>query len=397
MPRSSKIAFVCPRFSPGGTIGGAETLLRRLAECAAADGREVDFLTTCAQDHFSWSNAREPGIEKHENLNIHYFRVNEDRDISRFLTVQDAISNDGFFDEEDEELWMLNNVNSDELNQYLKTAGEKYDRIVMGPYLFGLIYYASLIHPQKTLLVPCLHDEPFAYLKIMRRMFESVRGFIFNSEPEADLARGIFAIDDKEQSVVGMGLDPFDVHPDSFRNKHGIESPYLIYCGRREPLKGTPLLCDYVNAYRRRTGRDLKLVLTGSGVVDAPSELEEHIIDLGFVSEEVKREALAGATAFVHPSVNESFGIVLLESWLARTPALVHAKSAVLRWQCEQSDGGLWFRTYPEFEEALNLLLDHTELRDAMGESGRRYVVDKYSWYDVGKRLLRALDGEDAV
>ena len=40
---------------------------------------------------------------------------------------------------------------------------------------------------------------------------------------------------------------------------------------------------------------------------------------------------MAGALAFCHPSVNESFGIVLLESWLARTPALVHAGSDVLQ------------------------------------------------------------------
>ena len=28
-----------------------------------------------------------------------------------------------------------------------------------------------------------------------------------------------------------------------------------MYSGRREPLKGTPLLCDYINAFRQRTAR----------------------------------------------------------------------------------------------------------------------------------------------
>src|SRR6056297_401935 len=98
-----KIAFVCPRYTPGGTIGGAETLLRRLAECAADAGCAVDFLTTCAEDHFTWENAREPGTESHGDLTVKYFPVNEDRNISQFLQVQESVSNNGFFDEADEE------------------------------------------------------------------------------------------------------------------------------------------------------------------------------------------------------------------------------------------------------------------------------------------------------
>lgn len=395
MSESTRIAFVCPRYTPAGTVGGAETLLRRLAECAVAAGRQVDFLTTCAEDHFTWANAREPAVEQHGGMTVKYFRVDEDRDIARFLDIQDSISNGGFFNAEDEEVWMRNNVNSSELYRYLENEGEKYDRIVAGPYLFGLIFYAALIHPEKTLLVPCLHDEAFAYLRIMHRLFTAVRGFMFNSEPEADLARSIFGISAKEQSVVGMGMDPFESDPSDFPRRHGLEAPYLIYSGRREPLKGTPLLCDYLDAYRKRSENDIKLVFTGRGRIDAPGDLEPHIIDLGFVSEEEKHSAMAGALAFVHPSVNESFGIVLLESWLARTPALVHARSAVLRWQCEQSNGGLWFETYPEFEEELSLLLEKPDLARGMGAAGQDYVRSKYSRESVRGRLLAALDGEE--
>ena len=40
--------------------------------------------------------------------------------------------------------------------------------------------------PQKTLMVPCLHDEPFAYVNIMKNAFNAVSGFMFNSVPEMD-------------------------------------------------------------------------------------------------------------------------------------------------------------------------------------------------------------------
>ncbi|MFH0954083.1 MAG: glycosyltransferase family 4 protein [Verrucomicrobiota bacterium] len=392
MSRAERIAFVCPRFSEKGTVGGAETLLKNLAEHAANAGRQVSFLTTCAENHFTWDNTRTPGRTRIGNLDVHYFPVDA-RDVSAFLRAQDAIDRRAGVTDEDEEAWIRNSVNSSALYQHLHEHGGEYDRLVMGPYLFGLTWFASQVHPEKTLLVPCLHDEPFAYLRIMRKMFQAVLGFMFNTEPERDLARRLYDIPEGACSVVGMGLDAFEADPKAFAARRGLTAPYVIYSGRREPLKGTPLLCDYLHAFRERTGIDLKLVFTGSGPIDAPPDLQPHVLDVGFVSEQEKHEAMAGAAAFIHPSVNESLGIVLLESWLARTPALAHAKSEVLRWQCRRSGAGLWFRYYPEFEEELLLVLNDRRLRQALGEAGRNYVLKEYSWPAVEKRLFTALDG----
>jgi glycosyltransferase involved in cell wall biosynthesis len=157
-------------------------------------------------------------------------------------------------------------------------------------------------------------------------------------------------------------------------------------------MKGTPLLLDYFDAFRARSGRDIKLVLTGSGPVDISPRIADFVLDTGFLDEKDKHDAMAGALAFCHPSVNESFGIVLLESWLARTPALVHAGSDVLKYQCRSSNGGMWFRSYPEFEEELLLLLTNTSLRNAIGNAGREYVMREYSWNAITPKLIAALD-----
>jgi glycosyltransferase involved in cell wall biosynthesis len=262
----------------------------------------------------------------------------------------------------------------------------------MGPYLFGLVYAASRIHPEKTLLIPCLHDEPFAYTSVMADMFRNVRGFLFNSEPEQALATRLYGLRPEQGAVVGMGLTPFEADGKSFITRHGITAPYVMYSGRREGGKGTPILTAYLQAFRQRTGRDIRLVCTGSGPIDAPPELQPFITDLGFVSEQEKHDAMAGAEVFIHPSTFESLGIVLLESFLAGTPALVHAGSEVLQWQCRKSRAGLWFRNYPEFEEALQILLRDEELRDAMGRFGRDYVISQYAWPAVEARFQKALD-----
>jgi len=386
------IAFVSPRFPEGPTVGGAETLLKQQALCLARNGLDVTFLTTCARDHFTWKNEVPPGTHDIDGLHVHLFPVNEDRDIGTFLNVQSAICKGRQVSIEEEALWLDNNVNSSTLVQHLQTEGDRYDAILIGPYLFGLTYHAAAIHPGKTLLVPCLHDEAFAALKRIGDMFQSVRGCLFNSTPERDLARRLYNLDDARMHVVGMGLDPFECDAGRTAAKHGISSPYLLYSGRREPLKGTPLLIDYFSAFRARTGEDVRLLLTGTGPINLSSAIAPYVLDLGFVSEQEKHDAMAGALAFCHPSVNESLGIVLLESWLAGTPTLVHAGSAVLQHHCKESNGGLWFRTYPEFEESLLLLIKNRKLRDAMGVAGREYVRHRYDWKPVGKRLIAALE-----
>lgn len=393
MTRAERIAVVCPRFAEQGTIGGAETLLRRLADRLAGSGRQVDVLTTCAQDHFTWTNSLPPGRESVGRLQVHYFPVDEDRDLERFLDVQDRISRGETVSDDDERAWIDHNVNSAALCAHLRDHGDAYDRILMGPYLFGLIWHAARVHPERTLLVPCLHDEPFARLRIMRELFGAVRGLLFNTVPEQALAVRLYGDAMERGRVVGMGLEPFEADPAAFARRHGLRRPYLLYSGRRETLKGTPLLTDFVDAFRRRTGRDVMLVFTGSGPIEAPPELLPHMLDVGFVSEQEKHEAMAGAAAFVHPSALESLGIVVLESWLAGTPCLVSAHSDVLRHQCRASGGGLWFRTYPEFEEELLLLLDQSALRDALGRAGREYVLREYSWDAVDRRLFAAVDG----
>jgi glycosyltransferase involved in cell wall biosynthesis len=392
MPEKKHLVFVSPRFAEGATVGGAETLLKAQAQRALSMGFKVTFLTTCARDHFSWRNELPPGERQIEGLNVRFFPVDEDRNVEAFLRVQAAISRKGNYSLEDEKTWLANSVNSRALCDHLRQQAGESDWIIIGPYLFGLSYFASQVRPEKTLLVPCLHDEGFAYARSFGKMFRGAAGILFNSEPEKDLALRLYGLNAQKCAVVGMGMEPFDVSPAEFAEKRNLHAPYIVFSGRREGGKGTPLLVDYFSLFRKRTGLDLKLVFTGSGPIDAPPEAGQHILDLGFVSEREKRAAMAGAVAFCHPSVNESFGIVLLEAWLAGTPALVHAQCAVNRYNCQKSNGGLWFAAYPEFEEALLLLARDRSLRDRMGRAGRDYVLREYDWKTIETKFSAALE-----
>lgn len=384
-----RIAFVCPRWPGEGAVGGAETLLKALAVRAAEGGADVTFLTTCAVSHHTWENARPAGDAELEGLHVKFFPVSP-RDAGRFAALNERIGRGGRLSADEEKAWWENGVRSEALSAHLREAD--YERVVAGPYLLSLTRDAVFAAGRERIrLVPCLHDEPFARLAGVGEMFRACGKCLFNASGEKELAVRLFGEDGARGEVVGMGMDDFAADPAGFRARHRIDAPFLIYCGRREPLKGTPLICDYLAAFRARTGRDLRMVFTGTGEIGCPAELAPFVTDLGFVDEREKHDAMAAALAFFHPSRLESFGIVLFESWLAGRPCLVRDQSPVLKAQCIASNGGLWFRNYAEFEESALLLLDKPETADALGAAGREFVLREYSWEAIGRKFRSAM------
>lgn len=387
-----RLAFVVPRYG-NDVVGGAETLARGLAEHLPKDTYNVEILTTCAKNHFTWENYYPESAENFNGVMVRRFRVNN-RDIEAFLSIQRKIE-EGIPTTLDEQLlWAKESVNSNNLYDYIWRKGRGYDYLIFLPYLFGTTFWGTQIYPEKSLLIPCLHNEVYSRLGIFRMVFEKVKGIIFNSEREGILARRLFSIENKAISVVGMGFD-YDLaagfDPGRFRKRFRVDGDYMLYFGRKEGGKNLPLLLDYFIRFKREGGIGLKLVIAGDGEVTIPQDMKGEVIDLGFLSEEDKMDAVAGAVFVCQPSVNESFSIVIMEAWLTGTPVLVHGDCDVTKWHIIESGGGLYFSDYYEFAEITGYLLRNPDMRKKMGELGKRYIRDKYSWPAVIKRFNEAL------
>ena len=135
--------------------------------------------------------------------------------------------------------------------------------------------------------------------------------------------------------------------------------------------------------------KNLKLVLIGEGRCSSTSP---DVIHLGHQSERTKRDCMAAAVALCQPSVHESLSYVVLESWLAGVPVLVHSDCAVTRKHVVKSGGGFHFDSIEIFRATIAALLSSPALRTRMGASGRRYVRAEYDWSDVLDRLENAFD-----
>lgn len=387
-PVPGSLAFVCPRYGLE-VLGGAETVVREMAERLSGRGFPVEVLTTCAIDHYTWENAYPPGVELVNGVVVHRFPIEKGNErIRRMLGEQIGVRPLSL---DQQEAWLNEGFRSAKLFHHLMQHHDRYHTIVLTPYMFWTTYACSQVAPHKSVLRPCLHDEAFARLEIYKPIFRDARGITFNSEPEAELARRLFDLPERWQ-VVGEGVEvPSAAEPARFCQKYGIEGDFLLYAGRREWGKNVDLLVEYFAHYLARSSRALQLVLIGRGNVVIPRAVRDHVVDLGFVSEEDKRDAFAAATVVCQPSLLESFSRLLMEAWLARTPVLTYGRCAVTAHHVRSSEGGLLYEDATEFEVALSLLLERPRLREQMAESGRNYVVANYMWDDVIERFAECI------
>ena len=387
-----KLAFVAPRY---GTqiVGGAETLIRDYATRLAAAGHYVEVLTTCARDHSTWVNHFPAGVSWESGVKVRRFPVSTRRDPSAVAHIQRTLDAGLSIDPASERVWVENTGESAQLLEAIAQVADKVDAILFAPYLFASTVLGANVRPECSLMIPCLHDEPYARFTIMKDTMRCVAGLIFNSVPERDLARRLLG-NLPPHRVVGVGFDdpePTDVA--AFRRRHGLAGDLVVYAGRREGGKNFPLLVEYTTLYGRILSKlgPVTLVTTGSGAVDVPRSAKRFIADLGFVSRREKFDAIAASVATVLLSVNESFSYLVSEGWLCGVPALVHADCEVTRDACRRSGGGLWVRSAEEFAEALDRLRSDHDLQRHLGQAGRAWVHSNYSWPAVLARLESAV------
>lgn len=377
------IAFVCPWY--GDRIpGGAEAALRGITDHLHAAGMDIEILTTTVRQFTAdWNeNYYKPGRDQSAvGIPIRRFKIRK-RDTAAFDAVNAKLIAGERLTDAQEETFVREMVNSPELYAYIQSHADAYTAFVFIPYLFGTTYYGVQACPEKAVLIPCFHDEAYAYIRKFAAVYQNAAGMLFNAKPEYELARQIFDLSGVCTQIMGLGVDTEQSGDAArFRQKFGVRGPFLLYAGRKDTGKNIGTLLAYFDRYRSQNpARPLQLVLMGGGSVKIPPSAREDVHDLGFVDIQDKYDGYAAALALCQPSRNESFSFVMMESWLCRRPVLVHAQCPVTRNFVSEANGGLYFDNYAEFEGTVRYLLDHPETADRMGAQGQNYVMEHFAW-----------------
>lgn len=371
-----KIAIVVQRYGEE-VNGGAELHARWLAE-HLLQLAEVHVITTCAIDYKTWANEYAAGESELNGVTLHRFPV----DFLRIADMEQRTANLLFKNHTlfDEYRWVKDQgPYSTQMFDHILDSYESFDFFIFFTYLYAPTFFGLPLVSNKAILVPTAHEEPYLAFPVFRSLFHLPQTIIYNTEPEKDHVQRITANQQVPGVVAGIGINvPKELDGQRFREKYGIDGDFILYVGRVDQSKNVPQLLDYYSQFQTEDNRPLKLVFIGRVNMILPEI--PNLFSLGFVSEQDKFDALDAAKVLVMPSLYESLSMICLEAWLVGTPVLVNGRCTVLKYQCHQSNGGLYFHTYEEFSKALGRLLDDPTLNHKLGEQGREYVRRNYDW-----------------
>jgi glycosyltransferase involved in cell wall biosynthesis len=171
----------------------------------------------------------------------------------------------------------------------------------------------------------------------------------------------------------------------------------LLYVGRLSPEKNVEKVIREFEVIRRN---GIKFLIVGYGseksrlekIRDA-SQLNKGILFLGPRTDVERFYSIADI--FISPSKHEPFGQVILEAMAAGLPCIAFKRvSPEYEVASEEiiEDGvtGFCVNAYnkDEFRKKLQFLIDNADIREKMGEAGRKACERKFTWDGHVRRLL---------
>jgi glycosyltransferase involved in cell wall biosynthesis/SAM-dependent methyltransferase len=385
-------------------VGGSESLAWQYANLLK-DDYDVDVLTTTAVDAAYWANALPEGVEVRDGITIRRFHVDIGytpyrsklfeyliQDFQK-LPQKKVADNEGPAAEIathlpwsialQEELIRHIGPYSNSLLSFIRHNVSNYRTLIFVTYLYPTSYFGLLEVPSGYgLFAPTLHDEQPAYLSAYKHAARRAGSLIWLSEGERRLGFNLWG--ELAGRVIGMHIDA------NTRKPAPAAGPYILYSGRIDPHKGCTELFDFFMQFKHDHPSDLRLVLTGKDDIPIPDH--PNIEFRGFVSDEDKFALMAGAAVYMMPSDKESFSIVTLEAMAQKTPVLASDACQVIEDHVRLSQGGRTYSDYATFAMALEELIGNSELRAAMGERGRAYVLSNFTAEKIKRKLVAAVE-----
>lgn len=404
-----RIKAVISRYAKS-VIGGGEKHARDVLGLLALD-HEVHVYTTCATDYTTWKNDLPVGESVEDKIRIHRFRTEQKRDMVQFNSLTQLLhSQYPYQSPESENLWLeMQGPFCPDLVDHLSLEHEEDDLYFLFSYLYYPVVKIAEKFPKNCILIPMLHDEFPAYLRIYKTALTQDIGYAFNAPEELETFERILGFRPKLRSVIGTFVDiPCEseevneigktliANMIGRKNENKIHYPidtsvnYVFTIGRMDLGKGFAELIEFFLEWVEKSEQKCELWIAGKNPEKIKKKYRSpYLRFLGYVSEEVKWECMRRAKLFINPSSLESFSLVLMEAWAAQTPALVNGRSNVLKGHCLRSNGGLYYSDRESFQITLDRILDDREFALKLGQNGFHYVKRNFERSRVLQKLTK--------
>lgn len=173
-------------------------------------------------------------------------------------------------------------------------------------------------------------------------------------------------------------------------------SPTILYLGRVKKYKRVDILVKIMPQIIQRVP-NAQLLIAGWGTeassitdISMRSKLRKKIHILGPVSESEKRNLLKKAWIFVNPSINEGWGISVIEANLYGTTAVSYRVGGLSE-SIRNGKTGLLADDENGLVEAIVKLLTDTKLRNKLNKNARQWA-HTFSWDKASKESIKLLE-----
>lgn len=175
---------------------------------------------------------------------------------------------------------------------------------------------------------------------------------------------------------------------------HGLTKPYMLDVSRHVPHKNIARLIEAYNLLRSEHDHTEQLVIVGSASLAYKENIAQRdrspyrddIIFIPYVSEEELPAFYAASELLAFPSLNEGFGLPVLEAFASGVPVVT---STVTSLPEVSGDAALLVDPYDTkaLSDALHTLLTDTAVRTSCIERGRLRVED-FSWDQMAQKTV---------
>ena len=275
------------------------------------------------------------------------------------------------------------------------------DTLLWSPANTGPLFVASQVltlHDLSPLEHPEWFTKSFAsgYRLLLPRLVHRVRHVVTSSRVAQKKLRQVFSLPPEKVSVVPGGVNVSQFHPNQ-KPPTGLPRQYILFVGSLQPRKNLDGLLIAWQQLSQRF-RDHWLLIAGGQDAIFRRGVYTHNIErvhyLGYVSELDLPGLYVGAQAFIMPSLDEGFGLPVLEAMACGTPVVAAAAGALPE---VVGEAGLLFKL-PAISsdslalqsmgltEAIEHCLSDTNLRNSLVEKGLARVQD-FSWQKAANKM----------
>jgi glycosyltransferase involved in cell wall biosynthesis len=210
-----------------------------------------------------------------------------------------------------------------------------------------------------------------------------------------------YSIEAEKVRIVPNGVDVEKFKPpenvEASKRRFGLDNvPCVLFVGSLIPRKGLHFLIEAAKEIVKVQPATKFLIVGGGPLKSNLTNFTEraNLLDsfkfIGNLNEHDLATAYSCADVFVLPSIQEGQGIVLLEAQAAAVPVVAFNVGGVSEAISNGETGFLVNKGNSlELANALLRLLSDRALREKMGESGRKFVTENFTWDICAERMLK--------